>query len=146
LTVKTPPQPSARRRLRRIQHDEIGLQIAPMIDVTLLLLFFFMLSGKLSGGVKLRTVDLPKISAELEEKNAGEREVLNVEAGGGLFLGERAVALPELGAYLRSRLALRPALKLHLRADAATPASRIKELLRVAAEAGVLDIVYGIRR
>ena len=82
MTVNTPLQPTARRRLRRIQHEEIGLQIAPMIDVTLLLLFFFMLSGKLSGGVKLRSVDLPKLSAELEEKNTGEREVLNVEAGG----------------------------------------------------------------
>ena len=29
-----------RRRMRRVQHDEIGMQIAPMIDVTLLLLFF----------------------------------------------------------------------------------------------------------
>ena len=137
---------TARRRLRRIQHDEIGLQIAPMIDVTLLLLFFFMLSGKLTGGAKLRTVELPRISAEFDEKTDGEREVLNVEAGGALFLGERPVALPELAAHLRERFRLRPALKLHLRADAATPAAKIKELLRVAAEAGALEVVYGIRR
>jgi hypothetical protein len=32
--------PQGRRCLRQVQHEE-GLQIAPMIDVTLLLLFFF---------------------------------------------------------------------------------------------------------
>ncbi len=136
---------AALRRLRRIQHDEIGLQIAPMIDVTLLLLFFFMLSGKLTGGAKLRTIDLPKISVELDAKGPAEREVLNLDAGGALFVGERPVDLAELAAHLRARLQQRPALKLHLRADATTPASKIKELLRIAAEAGALDIVYGIR-
>jgi biopolymer transport protein ExbD len=137
---------SARRRLRRIQHDEIGLQIAPMIDVTLLLLFFFMLSGKLTGGAKLRTIELPRISTEPEAKTDGEREVLNLDAGGALFVGERPVELTELAVHLRERFRQRPALKLHLRADAATPASRIKELLRIAAEAGALEVVYGIRR
>ena len=137
---------ATRRRLRRIQHDEIGLQIAPMIDVTLLLLFFFMLSGKLTGGAKLRTIDLPRISVELDTKGPVEREVLNLDAAGALFVGERPVDLTQLAAHLRSRLQQRPALKLHLRADAATPASKIKELLRIAAEAGALDIVYGIRR
>ncbi len=141
---------STRRRLRRLHHEEIGLQIAPMIDVTLLLLFFFMLSGKLNGGRKERAIELPKISAGLETSEAerigtGEREVLNVDAGGALFLGERPVDLAGLAAHLRVRFQQRPALKLHLRADAATPASKIKELLRVAAEAGALEIVYGIR-
>jgi biopolymer transport protein ExbD len=142
---------STRRRLRRLHHEEIGLQIAPMIDVTLLLLFFFMLSGKLNGGRKERTIELPKISAGLEPNEApetigtGEWEVLNVDAGGALFVGERPVDIAVLASHLRVRFQQRPALKLHLRADAATPASRIKELLRVAAEAGALEIVYGIR-
>ena len=142
---------STRRRLRRLHHEEIGLQIAPMIDVTLLLLFFFMLSGKLNGGRKERAIELPKISAGLEPKETretigtGEREVLNVDAGGALFVGERPVDMEALASHLRARFQQRPALKLPLRADAATPASRIKELLRVAAEAGALEIVYGIR-
>jgi biopolymer transport protein ExbD len=142
---------STRRRLRRLHHEEIGLQIAPMIDVTLLLLFFFMLSGKLNGGKKERAIELPKISAGLEPNKApetigvGEREVLNVDAGGALFVGERPIDIAGLASHLRVRFQQRPALKLHLRADAATPASRIKELLRVAAEAGALEVVYGIR-
>ncbi len=129
-----------------MQHDEIGLQIAPMIDVTLLLLFFFMLSGKLSQGARLRSIELPRISAETEPKLSGEFEVLNVDAAGKLFVGDRAIEPSELTAHLRGRLHQRPSLKLHLRADAATRASRVKEILRLASEAGALEIVYGIRR
>ena len=77
---------------------------------------------------------------------SGELEVLNVEAGGAFFIGDRAVEPKELAVYLRSRFQQRPSLKLHLRADAATPASKVKELLRIASEAGALDVVYGIRR
>lgn len=139
---------TARRSLRRIAHDEIGLQIASMIDVTLLLLFFFMLSGKLAGGAKRRAVELPKISAETKfaEQVPGECEVLNLDANGILFVGERQVAPGELQAHLRERFQQRPGLKLHLRADAATPASKIKELVRMAAETGAQEILYGIRR
>lgn len=137
---------SARRRLRRIQQDEIGLQIAPMIDVTLLLLFFFMLSGKLSQGARLRSIGLPKVSAEMEPRFSGELEVVNVDGTGKLFVGDRAVDSSELTAHLRGRFQQRPSLKLHLRADAATPAHKVKEILRLASEAGALEIVYGIRR
>ena len=129
-----------------MEHDEIGLQIAPMIDVTLLLLFFFMLSGKLSRGARLRFIELPKISAETEPKLSGELEVLNVDAAGKLFVGERAVEPSELTAHLRGRFQQRPSLKLHLRADAATPAAKIKEILRLVSEAGAVEIFYGIRR
>jgi biopolymer transport protein ExbD len=119
-----------------------------MIDVTLLLLFFFMLSGKLAGKAKLRAVDLPKVSAEphAADQKPGECEVLNVDANGLLFVGERPIAPGELQVHLRSRFKQRPGLKLHLRADAATPASKIKELVRMAAETGAQEVFYGIRR
>ena len=53
-----------RRRMRRVQHEEVGLQIAPMIDVTLLLLFFFMLSGKLTKGAKLLEINIPTAASQ----------------------------------------------------------------------------------
>jgi biopolymer transport protein ExbD len=117
-----------------------------MIDVTLLLLFFFMLSGRLSQGARLRSITLPQIITETGADAAGELEVLNVDVGGTLFIGERAVEPRELATHLRSRFQQRASFKLHLRADAATPAAKVKEILRMASEAGALEVVYGIRR
>ena len=45
--------------MRRVHHDEVGLQIAPMIDVTLLLLFFFMLAGKITKSDRLLNINVP---------------------------------------------------------------------------------------
>lgn len=136
---------TARRRLRRLQHDEIGLQIAPMIDVTLLLLFFFMLSGRLSQGTRWRAIDLPKLTGQTQTHPSGGLEVLNVGADGGVFVGEHFMQPNELALHLRKRFQQSPSLTLHLRADAATPASKIKEIVQMAAGAGAAEIVYGVR-
>jgi biopolymer transport protein ExbD len=70
-----------RRRLRRVAHEEVGLQIAPMIDVTLLLLFFFMLSGKLTRSAKLMQINVPTAAASHDTPaTSSPRDVINIDA------------------------------------------------------------------
>jgi biopolymer transport protein ExbD len=140
------PPGSTRRKPRRLHHEEVGLQIAPMIDVTLLLLFFFMLSGKLTKSARLMQIRVPQADASKVPENTGEREVINIDAGGAWFCGDQPVSTTELAARLRQRFAQHPPLKLQVRADAETPASRIKELISLAAEAGALEVVYGVAK
>ncbi|NBV86279.1 MAG: hypothetical protein EBS01_08475, partial [Verrucomicrobia bacterium] len=58
--------------------------------------------------------------------------------------GERPVRAEELATHLRTRFQNTPPLKLQVRADASTPAAKIKEIMRLAAEAGALEVVYGV--
>lgn len=137
---------STKRNPRRcIVHEEIGLQIAPMIDVTLLLLFFFMLSGKLTKKAKLKGVNMPVASTGSAGDSQGEREVINITQNGDWYAGDQRVSKAELGAYLQARFKNHPPLKLQVRADALTPAVKIKELISLAAEAGAIEIVYGVK-
>ena len=136
---------TTRRRLRRVPHEEVGLQIAPMIDVTLLLLFFFMLSGKLSRSAKLMRIQVPTASAARDTPASSPRDVINIDASGQCFAGERPLRSDELAAHLRARFQNAPPLKLQVRADASTPAAKIKEIMHLAAEAGALEVVYGVR-
>ena len=136
----------ARRRLRRVAHEEIGLQIAPMIDLTLLLLFFFMLSGQLTKGAKLMEIAMPVASAGRLPDAAGDRDVINIDAKGELFAGDRRVTSKQLAAHLTERFKNYPPLKLYIRADAATPGRRIKEVMRIASEAGAIEVIFGIRQ
>ncbi len=131
--------------MRRLPHEEIGLQIAPMIDVTLLLLFFFMLSGRLTQGARLQRVNVPIASALKQPDRGGERDVINISREGEWFAGDIRVSKAELSSHLRSRFEHHPPLKLHVRADAATPAAKIKELIAMAADAGAIEVVYGVR-
>jgi len=137
---------TTRRRNRRVIHEEVGLQIAPMIDVTLLLLFFFMLSGRLTKNAKLRTIDVPFASAAQTTENSGERDVINVDSSGKWFAGDTPVNRSELAAHLRSRFQSHPPLKLQVRADARTPAAKIKEIMSIAADAGAVEVVYGVSK
>lgn len=135
---------TTRRRIRRVLQEEVGLQIAPMIDVTLLLLFFFMLSGRLTKNAKLRSIEVPIASAAQPSENTGERDVINVDSTGKWFAGDTPVNKAELAAHLRARFQNHPPLKLQVRADAETPAAKIKELMNLAADAGAIEVVYGV--
>ncbi len=134
-----------RRQRRRVSHEEVGLQIAPMIDVTLLLLFFFMLSGKLTKRANLAAVRIPIASAAKPSENKGERYIVNIAANGDWFAGDQRVSTFELKSLLHARFLNYPPLKLQVRADSATPALRIKELMAIAADAGAIEVIYGVR-
>jgi len=133
-----------RRRMRRVAHEEVGLQIAPMIDVTLLLLFFFMLSGKLTKNAKLKDVALPNASAVRVPKDMSGRDIVNIDKAGQLFSGDRPVTNKELATYLKQRFKDYPPLKLYVRADSGTSAKRIKEVMKIASEAGAIEVVFGV--
>ena len=77
--------------MRRVQHEEVGLQIAPMIDVTLLLLFFFMLSGKLTKGAKLLEINIPTAASGKVPREMGDRDVINIDENGQLFQRQSAL-------------------------------------------------------
>jgi len=134
---------SERRKLRRIQQDEVGLQIAPMIDVTLLLLFFFMLTGKLLQNQKNRTIDLPRATSAVIPKDVSGRDIVNIDGNGQIVAGEKVMTMKELKAYLKQRLIEVPPLKIYVRADAKTPAKLIKQVMQAAAEAGAVEVVFG---
>ena len=141
-----PPQaPAARRRLRRHPIEEVGLQIAPMIDVTLLLLFFFMLSGSLTKAEKLPQIQIPKASFSQARNPDAERDTVNIDGSGQLFAGSVPVTKAELAAHLKKRFHLAPPLQLAIRADGSTPAKAIKEIMALAAEAGAIELVYSVR-
>jgi len=135
---------SARRRIRRVEHEEIGLQIAPMIDLTLLLLFFFMLAGKITKGDKLMQIKVPVAASGKVPTNEGDRDVVNIDEKGQLFSGSRPVTTKELTAHLKERFKDAPPLKLQVRADAATPGKKIKEVMAIASEAGAVEVIFGV--
>jgi biopolymer transport protein ExbD len=135
-----------RRRMRRVQHDEIGMQIAPMIDVTLLLLFFFMLSGKLTKDTKLLDIGVPTAASGKIPEEMGDRDVINIDENGQLFSGNQPVSSKELTGHLKQRFQDYPPLKLYIRADAKTPGKQIKEVMRIASEAGAIEVIFGVRQ
>lgn len=130
--------------MRRVHQDEVGLQIAPMIDVTLLLLFFFMLAGKITKGEKLLDIKVPIAATGKVPVDEGARDVVNIDEKGQLFSGSLPMTTKELTAHLKQRFKDFPPLKLYIRADSKTPGKKIKEVMAIASEAGAIEVIFGV--
>ena len=115
-----------------------------MVDVTLLLLFFFMLAGKITKSDKLMDIKIPLAKTGKIPTDEGARDVVNIDAQGQLFSGSRPVTSKELTAHLKQRFKDFPPLKLSIRADAGTPGKKIKEVMAIASEAGAIEVIFGV--
>ncbi len=118
------------------------MNITPMIDMTFLLLIFFMVTSKITKEQRKMEIRLPVAGAARIPENATGREIINLDERGRIFVGERGVSMRELKAYLKQRLADYPPLKVNVRADGQTSAHDIKEVMRGCAEAGAVQIIF----
>ena len=134
------PNPMATRRRKRAE-DEVGFQLAPMIDMTFLLLIFFMLTSTITNLKVKQDVKVPLAPSAVIPKDASNRLMINIDAAGGLFLGDTATTEKALAAELTRQFRVNPPLQLYVRADRAVPAKRIKEIVRMASEAGAVKVI-----
>jgi biopolymer transport protein ExbD len=128
--------------IRRRPEEQAKIQMTPMIDMTFLLLVFFMVTSKITKEQKKLDIKLPIAATAKMPDDLSGRDIINIGAHGQLYTGDTAVDLPQLRRYLRQRLIDYPPLKVLVRADAQTPAKQIKEVMRAAAEAGAIEVIF----
>lgn len=133
-------------KINRRSADDVSFQLAPMIDMTFLLLIFFMVTTKITKEKKKLEINLPVATAAVTPKDLSGRDIVNLDEKGRIYLGDRMVDMKELKAYLRQRLIDVPPLRIYVRADAATPAKDIKSVMRACAEAGAIEVIFGSLR
>jgi len=97
---------------RRRKNGRIDL--APLVDIVFNLLLFFLITYSISLDPAIR-VRLPE--SETAEARAEEPIVISLTREGGVFLGDRPVALEELGGALQAGLRLVPERAVRIRAD-----------------------------
>ena len=130
------------KRTRRAQ-DEVTFQIMPMIDMTFLLLIFFMVTSKLSKEQIKLDIDLPVAAAAVIPTDLSNRDIINIDGAGVYYVGNDPVSKEDMEAYLKQRFEAFPPLRIYVRADKNTPAKKIKEFMKMAAEAGAVDVIIG---
>ena len=129
-------------RRRKSSSSEVSFQITPMIDMTFLLLIFFMVTSKLTDQKFNVPIELP-VAVSAVAPGKVERDIINIDAAGNYFIGDRAATKDELKAHLEKRFADFPPLQVYLRADKNTPSRQIRETIDMAGEAGAIDVILG---
>lgn len=113
------------------------INVTPFIDVILVLLIVFMVAAPLAT-VDIR-VDLPAASGPPAERPR-DPLVVSLDSGGGLFLGQEALAPDRLAAALDAASGGDRERRVFLRADAALPYRAVMTLMSDLREAGYLRV------
>ena len=130
---------------RKKDDSPVSFQITPMIDMTFLLLVFFMVTSKLTEQKVKKDIRLPEASASVKPADHEQRDVINIDENGDYFLDDEKVDEQTLKAYLNKRYNMnKPPYIIYLRADRNMPAKRISEFVEMATESGVDRIIFGV--
>jgi biopolymer transport protein ExbD len=130
--------------VRLTDTEDPAPNLAPMIDVVLVLTIFFMCATKFAGDDRAFDLDLPQARAATAD--AGSRpEVVEVRASGTLRLGGDELSTEELPARLATLRADRPDLAVMIRGEQAVTHGRMTEVYDACREAGVNRVAIAVR-
>jgi biopolymer transport protein ExbD len=111
--------------------------------MTFLLLIFFMVTTKISKEQIKEEVKLPVASNAIIPEDVSNRDIISIDAQGRYFIGQEIADKKRLAEYLKKRFENTPPLRLYIRADQKTSGKKIKEIMKMAADAGAVDVIFG---
>ena len=119
-----------------------GIQLAPLVDVLLLLLIFFLLTWNAARNENELDVKVPKASAAKEKAAPIGDVVVNVKADGNVVVNRRTLNPAELTEMLKSLVQLYPEQAVVIRGDESGAYKNVVGVLNVCSEAGVTNVAF----
>ena len=131
--------------LVRLSDDESpSPNLAPMIDVILVLTIFFMCATKFSGDERTFDLDLPQADAPVVATTT-RPEIVEVAAAGGLRLGSDEVTVEQLAARLAAMRKGDADVSVMIRGERAVAHGRMAEVYEACRSAGVRRVAISVR-
>lgn len=122
--------------------EQVGFQVAPMIDVVFLLLCFFVTSQVFTQWEAEIDIKLPTAStAEIEQRLPGEI-ILNLFNDGTVIVNGRRLNESELAALLKRLVDLFPGQPVLIRADKKTAYEHVIKVLDLCRQADIWNISF----
>jgi biopolymer transport protein ExbD len=119
-----------------------GIQLAPLVDVLLLLLIFFLLTWNAARNENELDVKVPKASAAKERSAPIGDVVVNVKADGNVIVNRRTLTGPDLTTLLKGLVQLNADQAIIIRGDEAGAYKNIVSVLNICSEAGVTNVAF----
>jgi len=124
------------------QFHHPGIQLAPLVDVLLLLLIFFLLTWNAARNENELDVKVPKASAAKEKSAPVGDVVVNVKADGNVVVNRRTLSSAELTELLKSLVQLNSEQAVIVRGDEAGAYKNIIGVLNICTEAGITNVAF----
>jgi len=123
-----------------------GFQIAPMVDIALFLLFFFLLQWKFSQTETEVDVKVPKASEGKESRRSSGEIILNIKSDGTIVMNRRSLDMDSLQESLQKISALYPDQTVLLRGDEKTDYRFIVGVLDACRRANIWNVAFATSR
>ncbi len=120
----------------------VAFQIAPMVDILLVLLCFFVITWSMARKENELDVRVPAASAAQESNPVVNQTVLNVKADGSIVWDRKPIQKDVLLEKLRSLAALYPDYAIILRGDVKTDYDHIVQVLDTCRMAGIWNVAF----
>ena len=118
-----------------------GIQLAPLVDVLLLLLIFFLMTWNAARNENELDVKVPKAPAKEKPAPIGDI-VVNVKTDGNVVVNRRTLSAAELGELLKSMVQLNSEQAVVIRGDEAGAYKNIIDVLNVCTNAGITNVAF----
>jgi biopolymer transport protein ExbD len=119
-----------------------GIQLAPLVDVLLLLLIFFLLTWNAARNENELDVKLPSASAAKENAAPAGPVVVNVKIDGTVIVNRRTLNADELGELLRNLVQLDAQQAVVIRGDETGAYKNVVDVLNICSQAGVSNVAF----
>lgn len=119
-----------------------GIQLAPLVDVLLLLLIFFLMTWNAARNENELDVKVPKASAAKEKMAPIGDVIVNVKADGNVVVNRRNLNTAELTELLKGLVQLNADQAVVIRGDEAGAYKNIVNVLNICSESGVTNVAF----
>jgi biopolymer transport protein ExbD len=120
----------------------VAFQIAPMVDILLVLLCFFVITWSMARKENELDVRVPAAQAAQESNPVVNQTVLNVKADGTIVWDRKQISRENLQEKLKSLAALYPDYAIILRGDVKTNYEHIVQVLDTCRQAGIWNVAF----
>jgi biopolymer transport protein ExbD len=127
---------------RRPDPHVLGFQIAPMVDVLLVLLCFFIVTWSFARKENELDVKVPSAQNAKDSNPVVNQTVLNVKSDGSVVLNQKVVPLSELQTKLKQLSDLFPDYAIIVRGDERTPFRFIAAVLDTCRAANIWNVAF----
>jgi biopolymer transport protein ExbD len=126
----------------RVAMQHPGIQLAPLVDVLMLLLIFFLLTWNAARNENELDVKVPKASAAKEKAAPPGDVVVNVRTDGTVVVNRRTMNDTELSDLLQNLVKLYPDQAVVIRGDEGGAYKNVVNVLNICSQAGVTNVAF----
>jgi biopolymer transport protein ExbD len=131
---------------RRGEPNVLGFQIAPMVDVLLVLLCFFILTWSFARKEMELSVKVPAAEHGLEPTVEVNQTVVNIRSDGSIVMNAKDISIEDFQEKVTALAQINPDYSIILRGDENTPYKFMARILDVCNGAGIWNIALPVSK